>query len=284
MRIALSLLLLGTSILVFSQNNLQEYTPSILFKKGDWEFKTFQNLYTQSKSFDADGGKSSTGNTENFFTSINQLLYGVNDQINVGFDVWAKHSNTETPGLSSQTAITGIGPKVKIAPFKKLPRLSLQSTLLFNLADTPEGDADSYFLETDATLWLNQVFFDLPLNEKSQLFFQQAFWYRFVNNGSFAANNFLQTQTSVFYSYFPNSRWTVYGMTEYFPTHYNPDDAVESAELSFSYFVQSGVGLKYQLIPNLIELEALYTNFWIGSEGQGAGETINLGIRVIRQK
>ena len=187
--------------------------------------------------------------------------------------------------FESQTGITGFGPKIKIAPIRSLPRLSLQSTVLFNFVDQPEGNFENsiQFLETDATLWLNQIFFDLPLNEKSQLFFQQAFWYRFVADGSFAANNFLQTQTSVFYSYFPTSRWTIYGMTEYFPTHYNSDDAVESASAFFSYFIQSGVGLKYHLIPNLIELEALYTNFWNGSEGQGAGETINLGIRVIRQ-
>ena len=283
MRITLFPVLLCLAYLGLGQSNLQNYTPSILFKKGDWEYKSFQNLYTQSKEFDGGIGKRPTGTRDDFFTSINQLLYGLNDQVNVGFDVWLKHSNTKTPGLTSQTALTGIGPKIKIAPFKALPRLSIQSTLLFNLADIPEGNSQNYFLETDATLWLSQVFFDLPLNEKSQLFFQQAFWYRFVKDGSFAGNNFLQTQTSVFYSYFPNARWTIYGMTEYFPTHYNPDDAVEKAEAFFSYFVQSGVGLKYQLIPNLIELEALYTNFWLGSEGQGAGETINLGIRVIRQ-
>ena len=271
------------TLVVSGQSNLQNYTPSILFDKGDWEFKSFQNLYTQSKSFDAGGRKVATGQTDHFFTSINQFLFGVSDQINVGVDVWVKHSNTSLDGLASQTAITGFGPKIKIAPIKRLPRLSLQSTLLFNFADLAEGDANHYFLETDATLWLNQLFFDLPLNEKSQLFFQQAFWYRFVKDGSFAGNNFLQTQTSIFYSYFPTSRWTLYGMTEYFPTHYNPDDAVEQAEAFFSYFIQSGVGVKYQLIPNLIELEALYTNFWNGSEGQGAGETINLGIRVIHQ-
>ena len=282
MRRTLYLITFVSGSVLFGQNNLQNYTPSILFDKGDWEFKSFQNLYTQSNSFDADGRKVSTGHTDNFFTSINQFLYGVNDQINVGVDVWVKHSNTTREGLASQTAITGFGPKIKIAPIKSLPRLSLQSTLLFNLADQPEGDNQNYFLETDATLWLNQIFFDLPINEKSQLFFQQAFWYRFVDDGSFAANNYLQTQTSVFYSFFPTTRWTIYGMTEYFPTHYEFGDVQEGAAFN-SYFIQSGLGLKYQLIPNLIELEALYTNFWLGSEDQGAGETINLGIRVIRQ-
>lgn len=265
-----------------AQSNLQSYTPSILFDKGDWEFKSFQNLYRQSKSFAPNGGKSSDGFDQYFFTSVNQFLFGLNDQINIGFDAWIKSSDRDFDAFSPSTGLTGIGPKIKIAPFKKLPRLSIQSTFLINTVQNPEGsEGNRYFLEWDGNLWLNQLYFDLPLNDQYQLFFQQAFWYRMVKDGSSVDNNFLETQTSVFFSYFPNSRWTIYGMSEYFPRHYDLNN--ERAEAFFSYFVQSGLGLKYQLIPNLIEMEALYTNFWNGSEGQGAGETINLGIRVIHQ-
>lgn len=282
MRIHLIVILLLAGFISTAQN-LQNYTPSILFDKGDWEFKTFQNLYTQSKSFNS-GKKVKDANSQYFFTNINQFLYGVNDQINVGFDVWVKSSDLAKDGLDPSYGVTGFGPKIKIAPFKNIPRLSLQSTLLFNLTDDPEGnDGERYFLENDATLWLNQLFFDVPINEKSQLFFQQAFWYRFVKDGSFQENNSLQTQTSVFYSYFPTSRLTLYAMSEYFPTHYNPDDAVEKAEAFFSYFIQSGIGTKYQAIPNKLELEFLYTNFWNGSDESGAGQTFNLGIRLINQ-
>lgn len=288
MRRTLFFILAGFGFLVSGQSNLQNYTPSILFDRGDWEFKSFQNLYLESKKFDANGRKSDFDPNGNevqptyFFTSINQFLYGVNDQINVGLDVWARSSDQQNDPAGATSGISGIGPKIKIAPFKSLPRLSIQSTFLVSTLDDPERNNDNrFFLEWDANLWLNQVYFDLPLNEKSQLFFQQAFWYRFVKDGSSVENNFLETQTSVFYSYFPSSRWTVYAMSEYFPRHY--DLGNERAEGFFSYFVQSGMGVKYQLIPNLIELEALYTNFWNGSEGQGAGETINLGIRVIRQ-
>lgn len=262
--------------------NLQSYTPSILFDKGDWEFKSFQNVYTQTKSFNASGEKVSSGvGRQTWFTSINQFLYGLSSKINVGMDVWVKNVNYQATS-DSRTAIVGAGPKIKIAPFKGLERLSIQSTILFPLASDLEDRKNDFspFLETDASIWLNQIFLDVPLNDQSQLFFQQAFWYRFVRE-SFAENNFLQTQTSVFYSYFASDRLTLYGMTEYFPTHYNTTD--QSGEGFFSYFVQSGIGTKYQLIPNLIELEFLYTNFWKGSEGQGAGETINFGIRVIRQ-
>ena len=46
--------------------------------------------------------------------------------------------------------------------------------------------------------------------------------------------------------------------------------------------MQSGAGGKYQIIDGILELELLYTNFWIGSPGSGAGQTFNLGIRLIR--
>lgn len=282
MRLTLIFALFLSASALKAQNNLQRYTPSILFDNGDWEFKSFQNRYAQSKQFDTQGKKIDNGFTETFFTSINQFLYGYSNQLNIGLDVWVKSSKSTGNNLGSSSGITGLGPKIKIAPFKKIPRLSIQSTYLFNLTEDPEGsNGDRYFLEWDGNLWLNQVFFDLQLSDKSQLFFQQAFWYRLTKESSSVKDDFLQSQTSIFFSYFPTSRWTAYFMSEYFPTHY--DYAGQKAEAFSSYFVQSGLGLKYQLIPNLIELEALYTNFWKGSEGQGAGETINLGIRVIHQ-
>ena len=278
---------LCTGFLATAQQGLQQFTPSILFDKGSWEFKSYQNLYSQQSAFgDSPLEKVNTERgRETFFTSINQFSFGLNDRINFGLDVWVKHVNLENGDFRTRTAISGIGPRIKIAPFRQLPRFSIQSTFLFPLADDLEGrapDAEQpfLFLETDRSLWLSQLFYDVPISSKWQLFFQQAFWYNIVRE-SFRENNFLQTQTSVFVSYFPTSRWTIFGMTEYFPTHYN--DSNQSGELSFSYFVQSGAGLKYQLIPNLLELETLYTNFWAGSAGNGAGYTINFGIRVIRQ-
>ncbi len=264
--------------------NLQAFTPSILFNRGSYEFKSFQNLYTQTKSFDGSSKVETGRGRESFFTSINQFLYGINDQLNVGVDVWVKSVSLENGTFTNRTAISGVGPKIKIAPFKKLKRLSIQSTLLFPTSNDQEGrapDAESpgLFLSHDRTLWLTQFFYDKPINDQLQLFFQQAFWYSDVRD-SFRDNNYWETQTSVFLSYFPNQRWTVYGMTEYFPTHYN--DAEQTGEAFFSYFVQSGIGLKYQLIPGFIELESLYTNFWMGSEGNGAGQTFNFGVRIIR--
>ncbi len=282
-------ILIIVSFSASAQENLQSYTPSILFSKGDWEFKSFQNLYTQTKKFGSSSlNKVSNGvGRETYFTSINQFLYGINDKINVGFDVWVKNVNNERGDYTSRTAISGFGPKIKIAPFDWIKRLSIQSSVLFPLADDLEGrapDAEKpfLFLEPDRPLWLTQFFYDKPLNDQWQLFFQQAFWYNFVRD-SYRENNYLSTQTSVFLSYFPTSRVTIYAMSEFFPTHYNANIGVQESEAFYTYFAQSGLGAKYQLIPNMIELELLYTNFWMGSEGEGAGQTFNLGLRFIRQ-
>ena len=107
MRKTFLLLFLTFSLAVHAQNNLQNFTPSILFDKGDWEFKTFQNYYTQTKQFDTSGGKEDKGFRETFFTSINQFLYGVNDQINVGFDVWVKASNRSLDEFNTTSGLTG---------------------------------------------------------------------------------------------------------------------------------------------------------------------------------
>ena len=147
----------------FSQN-LQTYTPSILFGPGDWEYKSFQNLYRQTKSFGGDGGvnKVDAGDAQVFFTSINQFLYGVNSQLNIGLDVWVNHTSLPFgSGRDSQTGISLIGPKVKIAPFKSLNRLSIQSSYLFPATSDMENRAPSstrpfFFFANDRSLWLTQ--------------------------------------------------------------------------------------------------------------------------------
>ena len=284
-KLFLFLLILGPSC--WAQVNIQNYTPSILLDRGEFEIKSFQNLYTQTKSF----GNSAfekvkiPSGRQTYFTSINQVTFGLNDRINFGWDVWIKNVNYADPNLNPRTGISATGPRIKVNPFKNLGRFSIQSSFLLPIASDLEAPLVDQggpfpFLEFDRNLWLTQLFYDLPLNDQFQLFFQQAFWYSLVKR-SFRQNNFWQTQSSVFLSYFPSNRWTLYGMTEYFPTHY--DDQEQKFKAFNKYFVQSGLGAKYQLILNTLELELLYTNFWAGSTAEGAGHTFNLGIRYIHQ-
>ncbi len=281
-------LLLGALMIVSSahgQAGLQSYTPSVLYDADEWELKVFHNHYRQQSSFGDNGLKRiQTGRgAEVYATTINQFLIGLGGRVNIGADVWVKSVNLTQSG-ARRTAVSGAGPKIKIAPIRSLDRLSYQMTFLFPVGNDLEGRAEDatfpgLFLEADRTLWLHQIFYDLSLGSKSQLFFQQALWVNLVRN-SFRGSNYLQTQTSVFYNYFPDRRWTFYALTELFPTHY--DDLADRSRAFGSFFIQSGAGAKYQLLPGRLELEALYTRFVAGSTGSGAGDTFNIGLRLIR--
>jgi hypothetical protein len=274
---------------VQAQRSLQSYTPSSLLGQDNWEFKSFQNLYYQTHSFSSSSFEKErdAGDRRSiFFTSINQFLYGISPQLNIGFDAWVNHVDiTSDQQQGNRWGVSGVGPKLKIAPIRELPNLSVQSTFLFPLSKDLEGrqpDAEQpfLFLAFDRYLWLTQFFYDQSLGSDWQIFLQTAFWYSIVRD-SFVDNNFLDTQFNGFLSYFPSSRWTIYGMLEYFPRHYDFD--TQMAQLFNIYFAQAGLGLKYQLVPQFLEIEALYSNFFMGSPGNGAGQTFNLGLRIIRQ-
>lgn len=261
--------------------NLQSYTPSVLISKGHWEFKLFQNLYTQTRVFDT-SGKSLKGQRQSWLTSINQFNYGINDKVNIGADLWVKHVNFNGT-QQSRTAVSGFGPKIKFTPSQKIKRLAIQSTVLFPLAkDLESNDLDNAnkpFLDKDRTLWINELYYDTDLDDKLQLFLRFGVWYSFARD-SFRKNNYAETPISAFVSFFPDTKITLYFMTEYAPTHYN--DQEQTKDLFNTYYIQSGLGLKYQLIAGKLEAELLYTDFWTGSLGNGAGQTFNLGLRIIR--
>lgn len=237
------------------------------------------------------GSKRETGNRVSYFSSINQFLYGINSNLNVGFDLWFKSVNVnDRPATSplqvfkfndqnSDLAVTCIGPKIKFLPISSIKRLSIQSTFLIPLRNDLENiNSEKPFLEIDRYLWLSQIFYDKPIGSDFQLFFQFAPWVSFTRN-SFRQNHFIETPTSVFFSWFTTDRLTLYAQNEYWPTHYN--DESQKSELFYSWFLQSGLGVKYQLIPGFLEFEGLYSNFWLGSDSKGAGETYNIGLRII---
>ncbi|OIP84916.1 MAG: hypothetical protein AUK44_00905 [Porphyromonadaceae bacterium CG2_30_38_12] len=267
--------------------NMQDYSPSVLLGKGNWEYKLFNNLYTQTANFDANGNRQQNANRANYFSAINQFLYGVSPTLNVGFDLWVKsvHNGTaESSALdlfafpndaNSRTAISGFGPKIKFAPFKNLTKLSLQSTFLIPVATDLEGKTNGQpYLSDDSYIWINQFFYDQPIGTKFQLFFQVAPWFYFKRQPQAAGVSRVafSNPVSVFFSYYATDRISFYVQNEYWPSFGTP--FISSA------FLQNGIGMKYQLIKGLLEAEALYTKFTVGKNA-GAGETFNVGFRLI---
>jgi hypothetical protein len=268
--------------------NLQDITPSRLMARGQWELKLFNNLYTQTRGYDDDGVRVDQAARGTYNTLLVQALFGFKPRISLGFDAWVKSvrlgdeasSPLEVFGTErsnvARTALSGVGPKVKLQPFEGVPRLSVQSTFLLPVAKDQEGaENGGPFLSNDSYLWLTQVFYDLQVTRKVQVFAQVAPWFYYraqpFSDGRSRAS--LSTPATVFLSWFPSQRLSFSVQQEYWPTW---GDGGVSA-----WFRQEGLSAKLQVIPGLLELEVSHTRFTAG-RNSGAGQTYNLGVRILR--
>jgi len=265
-----------TGQLLIESDNLQAYTPSTLLRPGEVEVKTFNNLYTQTAFYNADGDKVDLNTRSTFFTNITSFLIGAIPNINVGFDVYFKSvrnaGEASSPlsvfrfssGNNSRTALTSFAPKIKVSPFSGLRNLSLQTLVLIPL--TSDLD-ENPFLDHGAVQWWTQLFYDKMLSSKFLIYLENGWLLRFDSK-----KTIVTSPLKVIGNYYPSGKWTVYLPTELTPTW-------DRSSWS-SYFFQAGLGLKYQLTANL-EVETLATKFFKGKDA-GAGVTYNIGFRIIR--
>lgn len=264
--------------------SIQDYTPSILINKGQTEFKMFNSLYTQTQFFDMEGSKLDAGEKSTFFTSIAEYNYGISSKVSIGGELWfrsvyiggANSSATNvlafTNSSQSRTGITLAGMKVKFNPVKKWKRFSVQSGLMLSVISDPQSEKlDRPFLDNNRHIWITKLLYDKKISEKFQVFTQLSAWMSIDKNLA-DENTSLATPFDLFISYFPTKKITIYLQNQIWP-------AIGDEGIS-SYFVQEGLGLKYQLFKG-IELETSYTTFILG-ENSGAGQTFNVGIRILR--
>lgn len=257
-----------------------------MLQKGQVELKIFNNLYTQTASFNEDLEKVQEANRASYFGSFNSFLYGVSPKLNIGFDLYLRSVRIEDNSASpfsilqfgsrpeQRTAISKFGPRVKFLPFKKIKRLSIQTTLLFPIASDLEGKLNNdLWLDWDTYTWLTQLFYDKKIGDKLQLFTAFETFIR-APRDSYNDNILVITPLKFFLSYFPTNKLTLYGMAEI-----GPQWASNSTIIS-SFYTQTGIGGKWQVKP-WFELESLVSIFPIG-KSQGAGSTFNLGFRLIR--
>ncbi|MCF6360036.1 MAG: hypothetical protein L3J29_04660 [Cyclobacteriaceae bacterium] len=271
------LLMLSISHSIYSQDlNLQNITPSSIMNKGQVEIKLFNNLYTQQAFYNSSSEKQEIGFRENYFTSANYFLIGVNSWLNIGGEIWINSVNRNTDPEQKRVELSYVAPKIKIAPFTSLERFSITSTLLIPIANDMQGGGDlsQPFLAFDNTIWINQLFYDQQLGQDWQVFFELSGWMYFRKPKVEESDFFFRLPTKAILSYFPTQRVTLYLLNELM-TQFGETDFVES------YYFQLGPGIKYQLVPGKVEIEGLYTNF-VAGKSQGAGSTFNLGLRVIR--
>jgi hypothetical protein len=282
----LSMILL-TNVVTGQKNdgnkNIQDYTPSLLINKGQTEFKLFNSIYTQSQFFNPENEKLDAGGRSNFFTSIIEYNYGLSSNLTIGGEVWYRavsngSSNSSptsvlafTNSSKSRTGINLAGFKIKFNPIKKWEKLSVQSGLLFSVISDPQSKKlDRPFLDNNRHLWITKLLYDKKLSSKFQIFTQISTWVSIDKNLE-DENTGLATPVDLFISYFPSKKITIYLQNQFWPS-------LGSDGLS-SYFLQEGLGLKYQLAKG-VELESSYTAFVIGKD-TGAGKTFNLGLRIL---
>jgi hypothetical protein len=265
---------------------VKTYTPSALLKKGQIEVQIFNNLYTQTAWRNPEGKLEDLSERGTWNTMQYTFNYGISKsgRFNLGFDFnlrSTKNGPAESNSIDifkfeqnekSKTTISTIGPKIKWNPIKKFPKFSIQSSLQIPISDSLETKKNRPWLDHHKYTWWTQLFFDKPIGSKYQLFTELDFLFRtptYSKDYDFT-KSFLSTPISVFFSYFPTNKSTVYVQYQYAPTLTSFPD----------YYMQAGLGGKYQIFSKL-QLELSYTNFFAG-QNNGAGSTYNVGLRYIR--
>lgn len=279
-------------------DNIQLYNAGSLLGKGKMDITLFNTMYTEQKQNWL--GQSFSGYRSTFVTHLLQYTIGVskNRRINLGVDLnfrsSAKSSDSSFSSVknafayknndSTRVGLTSVGLRVKLQPFKSVSNFSIQSTLYSPTIKHPEGlnhptEQNLYWADWNRITWWNQLFYSKNFG-KFQLFTELDFLFRFKVHES--QIGMLDIPGSVFLSYFPTDKITVYGMTQHvhrYTNNINPQDPVVTDWVVPANYTASGIGFKYQILSNL-NIELLYTNFWRG-RNTGLGNTFNLGLKFL---
>ncbi len=275
-----------------AKSNIQEYTPSKLLKKGQWDIKFFNSLYTQTKRTDADS-KSVSIPRESFFTNTTEIYSGVseNSRVNIGF-IFQVRSNTiggadaldvfkfKDDG-SSRSGLTTIAPSIRVQPFASTPNFSFTSSVYLPVF-RDKGSVP--YLDKRSVFWETKFFYDKTFGDDNwQLFTEADLGFNFGEKSVDAdtdenvserfANNSLFLPFSAFLSYFPSQKTTVFvNAKQTFLVDLGNDFSQNSTSLGF--------GGKYQL-TNVLNIEASFDKFVRGHGFQGLGQTFSLGLRAL---
>ncbi|MEC3906812.1 hypothetical protein VOI54_07260 [Tamlana sp. 2201CG12-4] len=282
------------------KSNIQTYTPSKLLKKGQWDIKFFNSIYTQTESTD-EGSTSVKIPRETFFTNTTEIYTGVseNSRINVGF-IFQVRSNTfggagaldvfkfKNDLVNSRSGLTTIAPSIRVQPFVSLPTFSFTTSIYFPVFKDeafPGEFNDPSYLDKRSTFWETKFFYDNTFGGgKWQIFTEADFGFNFgekrpeadfntSNVNERFANNSLFMPLSAFLSYFPSSKSTIF---------INAQQAflIDLGNDFSQNYTQLGFGGKYQ-VTKVLNVEASFGKFVRGHSFQGLGQTFSLGLRAL---
>jgi len=259
-------------------NNATRYIVSSTIPKGSVEVKIFNNLYTQKT-----GSQDNLTDRSTFFTTSISALYGLNDRFNIGINTrYRRVSNSRLPSSaldvfgatpiegSARQGFTAFGPQIRYAPVEKWTNFSIQSSFVFPIGDDLAGSPTQPYIDWTGATWHTQLFNDFPLGNNFSIFTEVDFLLEDIGSSGNGHINRFSTPATLILSYNPNKKTTIYTIGGFSP-YWQSD---------FDYFLQGGVGAKYQFTPKL-ELELLVTDFTnkFLSDTGGQASTFNVGFR-----
>ncbi|WP_394750321.1 hypothetical protein [Spongiimicrobium salis] len=263
------------------QSNIQQYTPSKLIGKGQWDIKWFNNLYTQTESTFTEGREP----RQTFFTSTFEIYTGVGENKRWNVGVIARIRSNVVNDRSAldvfsfdgaedaRSGFTAFAPSVKFVPFAKLSNFSIQSSIFIPLIDNETENTFNVFLDQNGFVWQNRLFYDYTFPGGDwQLFSELTTELNFGDEDESFANNSLNLNPGLFLSYFPSANFTVLVLAQHSQRLDLGNDFTQN-------FTALGGGAKFQL-SKALNLELLYTNF-VRGENTGLGQTFNIGLRGI---
>ncbi len=276
------------------ESNIQEYTPSKLLKKGQWDIKSFNSLYTQTERTDS-GSESVTIPRETYLTNTTEAYTGIskNTRINIGVIIQFRANTFDGAGalevlklednsVDARSGLTTIAPSIRVQPIASIPNFSFTSSVYFPIfKDKPNAP----YLDKRSVFWETKFFFDKTFGGGDwQVFTEADFGLNFGESQADAnpadsniserfANNSAYVPLSAFLSYFPTTNFTVYvNAKQNFLIDLGNDFSQNATSLGF--------GGKYQL-TKVINVEASFDKFIRGNNFQGLGQTFSAGFRLL---
>jgi hypothetical protein len=248
--------------------DLADVTPSSLLQEGDIELKTFHSVYTQTSSFDADGTRRDEPRST-YYTGILSMTAGTGGAWNPGVELTLRSvDNRAYPAdTRTRTTLTAVAPRIRLAPFRSLPAVALETGVRIPVAHDLEGTDRVPYLDWADPVWITRLLWDLRLGGNWTAWAEAGTQLR-ADLGSGDAQ--LTTPVQVLWNWWPHRDWTVY-----VPLGIAPD---WFGDARGHYWSQTGLGLKFRPAGH-VELEVLGTVLPAG-RGAGAGTSVSVGMRL----
>jgi len=275
-----------------SATGLRYYTSN-LYGKGSYEINMFNNYYIQD-----DGVQRA-----DWFTSSITALVGINKRVNVGLDLriratqagsTAALSNFGALAFAGETAerdtegnvlrytnagLSAVGLRVKYQPIKTIATLTFQH-LVYIPTIGVSGDG---FLDWESPYLFSDAYYDQNIGSSAAVFFNLGLHLENINSAALrSGDGFYQVSTpfTFIYSYFPDSKSTIYALGNFAPRWgYSVTQGGGNHDAIWSPYGQLGAGYKY-FVTDAIQLEVLYTQFFDNVANQQA-RTFNIGVKYI---